>query len=132
METPLELLRNRLATIRFIASQRGFSKNKKEAALMKPLFETAIYVLETCEGKPIARAKKYLRVCSVNGSYLDGLASGITACNAEFRVIMQNIYSELNNLPRINKSDMKRALSNHSRCELGEALNPNMHEDSGE
>ena len=89
-------------------------------------------VSEACALANAGTSEKDLRVCEVNGSYLDGLSSGITACNAEFRVIMQNIYSELNNLPRINKSDMKRALYNHSSCELGEAFNPNMHEDSGE
>jgi len=68
METPLELLRNRLATLRFIASQRGFSKNKKEAALMKPLFETAISVLEACEGKADSTSEKDLRVCEVSNS----------------------------------------------------------------
>lgn len=75
---------------------------------------------------------KELSVENINGSYLDGLSRGIAACNAEFRVRMQWIYNELNDLPRINKSDMKRALYNHTSCELGEDINPNMREDNGE
>jgi len=46
METPLELLEKRLQTLQFLASQRGFSKNKKEAFKMIPQFEKAIEILK--------------------------------------------------------------------------------------
>lgn len=47
METPIELLKQKLSTLRFLSGGRGFSKLKKEAFKMIPVYETAIKQLET-------------------------------------------------------------------------------------
>lgn len=46
METPLQLLEKELRIKKFIASGRGFSKVKKEAIKMIPVYEKAIEVLK--------------------------------------------------------------------------------------
>jgi len=63
-------------------------------------------------------------IAGVMGSYNDGILFGIRNCNAEFQVILQEIYTEFNNLKRINKSDMVKILMKHSSKELGEDVNP--------
>jgi len=67
---------------------------------------------------------------AVMGSYNDGILSGIRNCNAEFQVILQEIYTEFNNLKRINKGDMVKILMKHSSKELGEDVNPFLEEAS--
>lgn len=61
---------------------------------------------------------------TVMGSYNDGVLFGIQNCNAEFQVILQEIYTEFNSLKRINKGDMVKILMKHSSKELGEDVNP--------
>jgi hypothetical protein len=47
METPIEILKNRLFTLRTLATSKGFLKNKKHATKMIPEFENAIKILES-------------------------------------------------------------------------------------
>ena len=65
-----------------------------------------------------------LQLPDVMGSYNDGVLFGIQNCNAEFQVILQEIYTEFNSLKRINKGDMVKILMKHSSKELGEDVNP--------
>lgn len=67
---------------------------------------------------------KPLQLPDVMGSYNDGILFGIHNCNAEFQVILQEIYTEFNSLNRINKGDMVKILMKHSSKELGEDINP--------
>lgn len=67
---------------------------------------------------------KPLQLPDAMGSYNDGVLFGIQNCNAEFQVILQEIYTEFNSLKRINKGDMVKILMKHSSKELGEDVNP--------
>ena len=53
METPLELLKERLITLKVLANQRGFGKNKKESAKKILIFEKAISILERAEAETL-------------------------------------------------------------------------------
>lgn len=66
---------------------------------------------------------------SITDSFAEGLSLGIAGCNVEFRLRIQHIYSELNNLNRINKSDMKQSLYDHTKQDLGEDINPDLEDD---
>jgi hypothetical protein len=46
METPIEILKHRLDTLKYMANTRGFSSKKKEARQMIPQFEIALQILE--------------------------------------------------------------------------------------
>lgn len=67
---------------------------------------------------------------AVMDSYNDGILFGIRNCNAEYQVILQEIYTEFNNLKRINKGDMVKILMKHSSKKLGEDVNPFLEEAS--
>ena len=47
METPIEILKERLNTMRYIAANRRLSSKKREAKQMIPQFEQAINILES-------------------------------------------------------------------------------------
>jgi len=46
METPLELLKQRLSVLETLANQRGFYRAKKDAAKVIPLYRKAIQLME--------------------------------------------------------------------------------------
>ena len=71
-----------------------------------------------------------LNKAAVMGSYNDGILFGINNCNAEFQVILQDIYTEFNNLKKINKNNIIKILMKYSSKELGEDVNPFLEEAS--
>lgn len=58
--------------------------------------------------------------------FKDGLVSGICLCDAEYKVILLDIYDDFNKLKRINKRDVKNILHKYNQICLGKDFNTNL------